>query len=312
LFLPALLALVSLIEGENCPAPVDVAARVRTILHLSPEQQLSEGFAVERHEAGLYVALRGADSSLIGERTLPTAGSCDELAQAAAVVLAAWLSDVHPDFAGALPAPAVQVPEAPSNTQPGAPPPAAAKAAPPPSSPPLPPPAAAPTVRRRLHVVAGLGGDLTNGELSPALLLGASFGAEVSGLAVSARALVTLTREQPLEPGLVTWRRWPLGIGPSLRLATSAWALSLSAGPAMAWLRLGGESYDRVAEANGLVWGGFGEVLVSGRGYLFAPFGALSVQYYPANTTAYVGGSDLSWDLPKLSATVVVGARLAP
>jgi hypothetical protein len=308
LFVPALLALVSLVEGEDCPAPVDVAARVRTILHLSPEQQLSEGFAVERHEAGLYVALRGADSSLIGERTLPTSGSCHELAQAAAVVLAAWLSDVHPDFAGALPAPpAVPPPEQPEPPPPPPPPPATARA---PAA--APPPPAGSAAQRRLHVLGGLGGDLTGGALSPALLLGASFGAEVSGVALSARALLTLPRQEPLGPGQVTWRRWPLGIGPSLRLATGTWAFSLSAGPAAAWLGLGGDSFDRVADQNGLVWGGFGELLVSGRAHPFAPFGALNVQFYPGNTTAYVSGLDLSWDLPPLSATLIVGARLAP
>lgn len=308
MFAPALLAFVSLVEGEDCPAPVDVAARVRTILHLSPEQQLSEGFAVERHEAGLYVALRNADSSLIGERTLPTLGSCDELAQAAAVVLAAWLSDVHPDFAGALPAPPVQPPAVPP-AQPEPPPPRPAS---PPAAPPPAPPPAAGAPQRRLHVLAGLGGDLTSGALAPALLLGASFGAEVSGLALSARALLTLAREEPLGPGQVSWRRWPVGIGPSLRLATGTWAFSLSAGPAAAWLVLGGDSFDRVATQNGLAWGGFGELLVSGRAYPFAPFGAVNVQLYPGNTTAYVSGLDLSWDLPPLSATVIVGVRLAP
>ena len=60
---------------------------MHVILHLRPEQALSEHFVVERHEAGLYVELRSADSTLIGERTLPAEGSCDELAQAAAVIL---------------------------------------------------------------------------------------------------------------------------------------------------------------------------------------------------------------------------------
>ena len=105
MLIPVLFALQSLAAGETCPAAEDVQAKVRTILHLAPEQQLTESFLVERHEAGLYVVLKAADASVIGERTLPLEGSCDELAQAAAVVLSAWLTDVHPDFAGALPAP---------------------------------------------------------------------------------------------------------------------------------------------------------------------------------------------------------------
>jgi hypothetical protein len=158
----------------------------------------------------------------------------------------------------------------------------------------------------------GLGGDLASGALSPALLLGASYGAELTGFALSARALLTLPRDEPLDPGQVGWRRWPLGIGPTVRLASSSVAFAFSAGPAAAWLHLGGDSYDHVSDQDGLVWGGFGEVLVSGRGYPFTPFGALNVQFYPGNTTAYVSGLNLEWDLPPLSATLVVGVRLSP
>ena len=89
LLVPLWLAFEALAVGETCPASVDVQTRVRSILHLAPEQTLSESFLVERHESGLYVELRGNDAAVIGQRTLPLAGSCDELAQAAAVVLAA-------------------------------------------------------------------------------------------------------------------------------------------------------------------------------------------------------------------------------
>lgn len=304
MFVPALLAFVSLVEGETCPAPLDVEARVRAILHLSPDQELSEGFAVERHEAGLYVALHGADSSLIGERTLPTAGSCDELAQAAAVVLAAWLSDVHPDFAGALPPP--ELPPAPP-----APEPEPAKPPPPPepSPPPLPRPVAP---EHHLHLALGVGGDVSNGLLSPALLLGVSYGAEQTGFALTARGLLTMSRDQPLGPGKVSWRRWPVGVGPTLRLATQHVDFAFSAGPALAWLRVGGDSFDRVATQSGFVGGGFGELLASGRARPLTVFGALNVQFYPATTTARVSGLDLQWDLPALSSTLVVGARFSP
>ncbi|HYJ09583.1 MAG TPA: hypothetical protein VEX18_11255, partial [Polyangiaceae bacterium] len=125
MLVPALIAFQSLAAGDTCPAAADVQGRVRSILHLAPEQQLSESFLVERHEGGLYVVLKSADSGVIGERTLPLEGSCDELAQAAAVVLSAWLTHVHPDFAGALPEP-----EPPPPPEPEAPPP------PPPAEPP--------------------------------------------------------------------------------------------------------------------------------------------------------------------------------
>lgn len=307
MLVPVVFAFVSLVEGETCPAPVDVEARVRTILHLSAEQQLSEGFTVERHEAGLYVALRSADSTLIGERMLPTSGSCDELAQAAAVVLSAWLTDVHPDFAGALPPPKPEpAPEPEPEPEP------ALEPAKPPSPPPPPPPILATPATHRWQTQLGVGGDLSDGALVPALLAGASYGAEVSGLALSARVLLTLPREQPLDPGQINWRRWPLGVGPTLRLATPTLALAFSAGPAAAWLHLLGDSFDHVSSKDGAMWGGFAEAVVAGRGRPFTPFGAFTAHYYPKETRAYVTGLSQSWILPPLSLSLTVGVRFTP
>lgn len=310
---PVLLSLVSLVEGESCPAPVDVEARVRAILHLAPDQQLSEGFAVERHEAGLYVALRGADSTLIGERTLPTAGSCDELAQAAAVVLAAWLSDVHPDFAGALPAPAPddsppahqEAPPAPVSEAPPA-----VLATPRPVATTEPKPAAAKPVSR-LRLVGALGAELSGDSMVPAAFVGVSYGAQ-RGFALSARALVTWPREEPLAPGHVTWSRWPVGLGPTLRLEPKDLSVAFSSGVSAAWLRLGGGAFDEVSEKSGLAWGAFTEAAVSSQGSPWGWLGALLLQVYPGKSTAYVSGIERQWDLPAWSASLLVGARIAP
>jgi hypothetical protein len=309
LLVPLVFAFVSLVEGESCPAPIDVEARVRAILHLSAEQQLSESFTVERHEAGLYVALRSADSTLIGERTLPTNGSCDELAQAAAVVLSAWLTDVHPDFAAALP----PKPE----PEPKPEPKPESKPEPKPQLQPIKPaplPAATPPAPapHRWQFSLGVGGDLSNAALAPALLAGASYGAQGSGFAVSARVVITLARTQPLDPGQVSWRRWPLSLGPTLRLDTPTLALALSAGPAVAWLRLRGDSFDHVSTQDGASWGGFGEAVVSGKGRPFTPFGAFTAHFYPKETEAYVMGLAQRWVLPPLSLNITVGARFAP
>ncbi len=306
MLVPVVFALVSLVEGDTCPAPVDVEARVRTILHLSAEQQLSEGFVVERHEAGLYVALRSADSTSIGERMLPTQGSCEELAQAAAVVLSAWLTDVHPDFAGALPPPKPEPAPEPEPKPTPAPKPE------PPRPPPTPPVVSKRLPKHRWQTQLGVGGELSNGTLVPALLAGASYGAEASGLALSARALITLPRNQPLEPGQIVWRRWPLGIGPTLRLASPTLAFAASAGPAVAWLHLEGDSFDQVSTENGAMWGGFAEAVLAGRGRPFTPFGAFVAYIYPKETEVYVARLAQLWVLPPLSLSLTVGARFTP
>jgi hypothetical protein len=311
LLVPVLFAFQSLVAGENCPATIDVEARVRTILHLTPEQVLSEGFIVERHEAGLYVELRSADSTLIGQRTLPAEGNCDELAQAAAVVLSAWLSDVHPDFAGALPAPAA---------------PPAAESAPPPALPPPPPtppapqpqavsanPQAPPPPPRRWEVSFGLGGDVSGGA-SFAGMLGVTYAPPWQGFGLSATAIFSLPHEEQLGPGLVEWRRWPLGVGPGLRLGNRNLGWEFGVGPTLAWLHLTGANFDRPSSKDDVAVGGFLNARLSTRARLGGLFGLAAAQFYPGENVAHASQADVEWSapLPGFAVNLLVGGWLAP
>jgi hypothetical protein len=313
LLVPVLFAFQSLVAGETCPAPVDVEARVRTILHLTPEQVLNEGFVVERHEAGLYVELRSADSTLIGQRTLPLEGNCDELAQAAAVVLSAWLSDVHPDFAGALPAPIPTPTPAPA-TEPAPPlplppqPPASPKRAvtPPPQTPSPPP--------RRWELSVGLGGDITSGGLALAGMLGVGYLPSRQGFGVTATAIVSLPHQEPLGPGFVDWRRWPLGVGPSLRAGTGSVGWDFSLGPSLAWLHVAGSSFDRPSSNDDVAAGGFINLRISSRGRKGGVFGLAAAQFYPADKVAHATQGTEEWfaPLPGWAINLLIGGWLAP
>jgi hypothetical protein len=313
LLVPVLIALETLVAGETCPAAVDVESRVRTILHLLPEQPLSESFMVERHEAGLYVVLRGADSTVIGERTLPLEGSCDELAQAAAVVLSAWLSDVHPDFAGALP----PRPSEPSPPLPQ-PPEAQAKSTLQPALQPQPEPrrptgrlTVAPPRTHRFEAGLALGADLTNEIFAFAGIASTRYGAEERGFGLAAWAGVTPLREESHEPGLIRWWRWPLGAGPTFRLSTPAVSADLSVGPVAAWLYLEGSAFDTNSSQDVLTWGGYASVRISGRSRALAPFGLLSLQIYPEDATAYVKGLEAEWPVPRWSLVGALGVRFS-
>lgn len=309
---PLVFAFTSLVAGETCPAPVDVEARVRAILHLAAEQQLSEGFVVERHEAGLYVELRSADSTLIGQRTLPAEGSCDELAQAAAVVLSAWLSDAHPDFAGALPPAAPSEPE-PVLASPPAPAPPPEPVVAPKSAPP-PPRAPRPAPSRRFEVGVGLGPDLSDGSFVPTALVVGGYAPVASGFGVGGLLGASLSRQLPLGLGQVAWRRWPFGIGPSYRAATSSVSFEVNAGPALAWLHLDGSNFPRNSSQDGVEWGGYLQLRAASRGARWGVFGAASAQYYPLDSGAYASLPDgaLLAPVPRFSLGLVVGAWLAP
>lgn len=313
MLVPALIALQSLAAGETCPAPIDVQARVRDILHLAPEQQLSESFLVERREVGLYVVLKADDASVIGERTLPLEGSCDELAQAAAVVLSAWLTNVHPDFAGALPARPEPEPKPKHDaSEPAAKPPpqprqAAASA---PTRRPAEPSRPAPPNPRRFDWALGAGGDLTGGALAPAALASFGHGPESFGLGLTVQVMLSTSRDEPLGPGRVRWRRWPLGVGLSLRASSPGLRWDFSAGPVVAWLKLAGENFVDDDTTNADVWGGFLGVRASGRDR-FAPFAQANLQYFPGDSLAYVGGSEAQWLIPPVTLFVTLGARFA-
>jgi hypothetical protein len=305
LFVPVLFAFQSLVVGENCPAAVDVEARVRTILHLTPEQELSEGFAVERHEAGLYVELRSADSTVIGQRTLPAEGNCDELAQAAAVVLSAWLSDVHPDFAGALPPGAAPAPVPESATTP-----APAPALPAPRA--TPPAARVAPAARAWDLALGIGADLAAGEPALSGYFGVGYGARGTGWGGTLMLAPALTRTETLGPGLARWRRWPVGVGPSLRLAQSSVDWDFNAGPALAWLHFAATGFQHNnPPRNGASWGGFVNVRVASRARPWGVFGLLDAQLYPLRATA-VATNVSDYDLPLWGLSLAVGVRFSP
>jgi len=308
---PVLFAFQSLVVGENCPASIDVEARVRTILHLTPEQELSEGFAVERHEAGLYVELRAADSTVIGQRTLPGGGNCDELAQAAAVVLSAWLSDVHPDFAGALPPVAAKVePEAAPKPEPEPERVVAPLPQPSPKPPPSPPPRRG--ARNAWDLALGIGSDFSGGQPTLGGYLGAGYGARRDGFGLTSMVVPTLSRREPLDPGAAEWRRWPFGVGPSWRLTISAVALDVNAGAALSWLHLTSTALDRTSPKNAVTWGGFLNLRVASRGRPWGVFGLLGAQLYPKTTSVYATNTRRQYELPTWGLGLAVGLRFAP
>jgi len=305
LFVPVVFAFTSLVAGETCPAPVDVEARVRVILHLTSEQQLSEGFVVERHESGLYVELRSADSTLIGQRTLPAEGSCDELAQAAAVVLSAWLNDAHPDFASALPAAPAPEPEPAPVPVPAPAPPPPLKAAAPPVAPHAP--------SRQWELGAGVGAELTDGSFVPAAFVAGGFVPVAGGFGLSGMLGASWSRQLPLGPGEVAWRRWRLGAGPSFRVATRSVSVDVNAGPALAWLHLNGSNFERSSTQDGVEFGGFLNARVLSRGRRVGLFALASGQYY-RDSGAFASGQNEQWfaPVPRFTLGLAVGAWLLP
>jgi hypothetical protein len=313
LLLTAVFAFQSLVAGETCPAPADVEGRVRAILHLPPERELAEGYVAERHEAGLYVELRAPDSTLIGQRTLPGQGSCDDLAQAAAVVLAAWLSDVHPDFAGALPEapPPAPEPEKPAEPVPQPSPP------PPPARPPRQAPSREPAPRpepatHRLRVSLGAGLELS-GKLALQGRAQLAYVPRGRGFGIEAFAAISTTRSDSLGPGTIRWRRWPVGVGPVWR-GGEGWTWEVAAGPTLAWLRFAGSGFDHPSASSGAQWGASASVRLASSGPRYGLFASLDSQVYPGDFKASASSPEQQWafPVPRLALGLTIGAWVSP
>ena len=172
----------------------------------------------------LRLLLVRPDDSVVGDRRLLMQGTCQDMAEAVATVIAAWetkpLSAAAPDVATV---PAVTVAAVPSRTGPFRP-------APQPSQP------------WQLFVGAGAGVALVGG-------IAATGGVDVQvGQAAShwqlRLGLVGETaREANLNPGHVDWQHTTAMLGACWRLLDPAWLLSFDTGPAAGWATLAGSGF---------------------------------------------------------------------
>src|SRR5882672_5449445 len=92
------------VEGAAvCPTAADVAARLEALLPARATDELPDIARLDLREDALLVTLADPDGTTIGERALDRGFPCSDLASAAAVVIATWESDVHPEFRLAAP-----------------------------------------------------------------------------------------------------------------------------------------------------------------------------------------------------------------
>ena len=85
--------------ASTCPSGNEVTQALAGLLHSVPEAANADVALVERIGLQLRIELRDAKGAVVAEKSLVREGSCAELATLAAVVIASWESDVHPEFA---------------------------------------------------------------------------------------------------------------------------------------------------------------------------------------------------------------------
>jgi hypothetical protein len=86
------------VESGACPSAQAIERGLAPLLPPLPAAMAPDVARVSLRGSALHVALQSPDGVVIAERTLEPTGSCADLAQVVAVVIAAWESDVHPAF----------------------------------------------------------------------------------------------------------------------------------------------------------------------------------------------------------------------
>jgi hypothetical protein len=244
-----------------------VAARVATLLPARERSEPADVATIEVAAQAMRVTLTRPDGAPLGERVIDARFPCADLAQAAAVVVATWESDVHPEFRAAAPAPAV--------TTAAAPPPAPASAA-------------------TYDLGAAIAGSLapSSAGAAPALaaLLVGTWAPAPRGLGGRVAFTWPAERDLALGDARVLWRRASLSLGPQIRWVAPAsrWALDLHAEAIGAWLTASGEGFVRDRQVNSFDPGvGAGaRVLWLGAGRL-VPWLEVSATGWPREQTAY-------------------------
>jgi hypothetical protein len=225
---PALAAPV-VTSDSNCPSAAEVSAQVANLWQA--ERATAVAAHIRLDGARMLIDLASENEPVI-TRGLPLESDCRARAQAAALVIAAWLDMVNADPVG-LP-PVV--------------PPASARVST--SATPTPPRSAA-------RFLLGLGGYASlDAQGAGALFSGDAAWLHLAGrLGLRAGLSFPLPRTMTVGQGQSRWWRPMLDLGLVLPLHEGAWNLQANAGPALGLLLVSGKGFDRNRTDVVLSWG---------------------------------------------------------
>jgi hypothetical protein len=287
---------------EGAPEPVDVA-RITT------------------QEGMLLVTLRGPDGAPLGERRIPAEGDCDAQARTVAVILATFLTDLHPEYLTLLPAAQPEAaPEAPPAeiTPPAEAPPKAPLPAPVPpaqrSAPPSPDPRAEPVLAipptRDEWLLTAAAGVALSSKLVPAGEVSFSFVPGARGLGARVFVLVPGSADRELGGAVASFARYPLGVGPIVRAGGRGAWLDAGAGVALGWLRVAGRTFAINSSADDLVVGACSSVRAGTEWLGLRPFVELGALVWPGESVLISSTPAASTTLPRFEANFLLGAGL--
>ena len=213
------------VEGTAaCPEPVAIATRLTPLLNEgSAEAHVAR---VDDSSAGLRLELHRADGSLIQSRVLPRSDSCDALAETAAVVIAAWESDLA---AREPPPPRFAAPE----PRHDAPTPAVVEPVP------------------QWSLGAAFVASIVDGDLTPGGMADVSFVPSGHALGVRASVTGTASRQITLGMGSASWTRVAFAAGPRYAVPWKRAQIDLHAELVAGILMLNGQGFRMTSSDTG-------------------------------------------------------------
>jgi hypothetical protein len=291
------------VSGEtSCPSASDVQARVGALLPAGADDGRS-GAAQAWLEGGqgqLKIALVRPDGAVAGERVIEGEHGCDELADAAAVVLAAWMSDER--AAAHLPLGSIDPALAP--------PAVTSRPTPPPPLPPAPAAGAREPSGPALEIGAGAGAAVA-GTVAPAGLLAASWAPAGGRLAARLAGVLTSTHEATLPGGSVRWSRWSLALGPEYRGSAGRLAIAPHASFTLGRLTAEGRGFPLPRAAASAVAGAEAGLRVATRRRGLRPFIEVNGTWWPGRAVVYQDPDGAERTLPAFELLLTLGVALA-
>ena len=232
------------VQSASCPASYEVEQELAAMVSSVSEAVRPDVARVLRWGNQLHIELVGPDAAVIAERWIDDRGSCAELAELIAVVIASWESDVHPEFARPHAEPMPMAPEEKTTARP------------------LPQ-----ALRSTAFYEVAAGVSLSwSGSPAAAAILSAGWVPRGVGPGLHLSATVESSRTLDLTPasasGQATWRRWTGSAELDWRLPRVSWALDFHGGLGLGWLDAGGVGFSQ-----------------NHSGYSFSPGGVAGVRF---------------------------------
>ncbi len=220
-------------SATNCPATEDVVERLIPLLPTAANG-LAEGQDVAQIEVGevqaggameLHLRLVRADSSEIGDRRLLMQGTCQDMADTVATVIAAWETKPLPEAAEeTVAAPAAREAAAPLRAQASKP---------------------APQALRPWQVFVGAGaGAALDGGIAATGGVDVQVGRATSPWRLRFGMVGETARQVSLLGRQVDWGHTTGALGVCWRALDPSWLLSLDAGPTAGWATLAGSGFE--------------------------------------------------------------------